>query len=386
MADLRGADLMDAQARYVALFDHSRSLSLHLYEHSHGESRDRGQAMVNLLNHYRANGLDPGTSELPDFLPLFLEFLSTRPAGEARALLGQAVEVVALLRARLEQRGAPYAAVFRAIEALAPHRADEAAIRETVGRRGARRYPGSARSRLGGGPGHLRQRPRRRGGLGLFRRIRHGRALRAAAWRRDDRSPEWHAMTYLDQFLFGFYPYLCMVAFFLGSWARFDRSQYTWRSQSSQLLRRKQLFWGSILFHVGILGLFFGHFFGLLTPPEIYHALGLSTKAKQLMAIVVGGILAVDLLHRHDHADPPPPVRRPDPPDQQADRHLHPAVHLLPADPRHRRHPGLARQRRGHLHAGDGRVGAQHPHCSSPARRSCSRACPGSTRSTSRPA
>ena len=63
-------------------------------------------------------------------------------------------------------------------------------------------------------------------------------------------------MTYLDQFLFGFYPYLCMVSFFLGSWARFDRSQYTWRAQSSQLLRRKQLFWGSILFHVGILLLF----------------------------------------------------------------------------------------------------------------------------------
>ncbi|HEX5078377.1 MAG TPA: nitrate reductase molybdenum cofactor assembly chaperone [Geminicoccaceae bacterium] len=132
MAELRSADLMDAQARYVALFDHARSLSLHLYEHSHGESRDRGQAMVNLLNHYRANGLDPGTSELPDFLPLFLEFLSTRPAPEARALLGQAIPVVALLRARLERRGAPYAAVFRAVEALAPCRADEEAIRETV--------------------------------------------------------------------------------------------------------------------------------------------------------------------------------------------------------------------------------------------------------------
>jgi nitrate reductase molybdenum cofactor assembly chaperone NarJ/NarW len=133
MADLRTSDLMDAQARYVALFDHSRSLALYLYEHSHGESRDRGQAMVNLLNHYRANGLDPGNSELPDFLPLFLEFLSTRPAGEARVLLGQAVEVVALLRVRLERRNAPYAAVFRAIEALAPRAADEAAIRETIG-------------------------------------------------------------------------------------------------------------------------------------------------------------------------------------------------------------------------------------------------------------
>lgn len=132
MADLGSSDLMDAQARYVALFDQSRSLSLHLYEHSHGESRDRGQAMVNLLNHYRANGLEPDPSELPDFLPLFLEFLSTRPASEARALLDQAVEVVALLRARLERRGTAYAAVFRAIEALAPSRADEAAVRAAV--------------------------------------------------------------------------------------------------------------------------------------------------------------------------------------------------------------------------------------------------------------
>jgi len=99
-------------------------------------------------------------------------------------------------------------------------------------------------------------------------------------------------MSYVDQFLFGFYPYLCMVVFFLGSWARFDHSQYTWRSQSSQLLRRRQLIWGSILFHVGILLLFFGHFFGLLTPPEVYHALGLSTKAKQLMAVVAGGLFA----------------------------------------------------------------------------------------------
>lgn len=132
MADLGGADLMDAQARYVALFDHTRRLSLHLYEHSHGESRDRGQAMVNLLSHYRARGLDLCTCDLPDFLPLFLEFLSTQPMAEARALLTQAIPVIALLRARLEQREAPYAAVFRAIEALAPQRADEVAIRETV--------------------------------------------------------------------------------------------------------------------------------------------------------------------------------------------------------------------------------------------------------------
>lgn len=100
-------------------------------------------------------------------------------------------------------------------------------------------------------------------------------------------------MTWLDQFLFGFYPYLCMVVYFLGSWARFDRSQFTWRSQSSQFLRRRQLTWGSNLFHIGILGIFFGHLFGLLTPPEVYHAIGITAKGKQILAVVVGGIFAL---------------------------------------------------------------------------------------------
>jgi nitrate reductase gamma subunit len=99
-------------------------------------------------------------------------------------------------------------------------------------------------------------------------------------------------MNWFDQFFFGFYPYLCAVAYFLGAWARFDRSQFTWRSQSSQFLRRRYLYWGSNLFHIGIIGLFFGHLFGLLTPPEIYHALGLSVKGKQILSIVVGGVLA----------------------------------------------------------------------------------------------
>src|SRR5690606_12900406 len=88
-------------------------------------------------------------------------------------------------------------------------------------------------------------------------------------------------------------PYLCMVAYFLGAWARFDRSQFTWRSQSSQFLRRRHLFWGSNLLHIGIIGLFFGHLFGLLTPPEVYHAMGLSVKGKQVLAIVVGAVLGI---------------------------------------------------------------------------------------------
>jgi nitrate reductase gamma subunit len=95
---------------------------------------------------------------------------------------------------------------------------------------------------------------------------------------------------FLHQFAFGIYPYICLAVFLLGSLIRFDREQYTWKSDSSQMLRTGQLRWGSNLFHVGILALFFGHAVGLLTPKELYHAVGLSTEAKQMVAIVAGGV------------------------------------------------------------------------------------------------
>ena len=94
---------------------------------------------------------------------------------------------------------------------------------------------------------------------------------------------------HLQQFLFGYYPYLALVVFSVGSLLRFDREQYTWKSDSSQLLRQRQLRWGSNLFHVGILGIFFGHLGGLLTPLAVWHALGMTAGAKQLLAIVAGG-------------------------------------------------------------------------------------------------
>ncbi len=100
-------------------------------------------------------------------------------------------------------------------------------------------------------------------------------------------------MNYLNQFLFGIYPYIALAVFLVGSLVRFDREQYTWKSESSQLLRRHQLRLGSNLFHVGILALFFGHVVGLLTPPTVYHALGLSTPTKQLLAIVAGGVFGL---------------------------------------------------------------------------------------------
>jgi nitrate reductase gamma subunit len=93
--------------------------------------------------------------------------------------------------------------------------------------------------------------------------------------------------------VFGWYPYFCLTVFLLGSLLRFDREQYTWRSGSSQLLRRRHLTWGSNLFHVGILVIFFGHFGGLLTPIWIFEALGITHTFKQWMAISVGGVAGI---------------------------------------------------------------------------------------------
>ena len=100
-------------------------------------------------------------------------------------------------------------------------------------------------------------------------------------------------MTLLNQILFGIYPYIALSVLALGSVIRFDREQYTWRSGSSQLLRRKQLVMGSVLFHVGVLAIFAGHFVGLLTPIWVFDALGIPHGAKQILAMVAGGIAGV---------------------------------------------------------------------------------------------
>jgi len=97
---------------------------------------------------------------------------------------------------------------------------------------------------------------------------------------------------WIDHFLFGLYPYICLAVFFLGSWIRFDRDQYTWKSDSSQLLRSGSLRWANNLFHVGVLFLFFGHFVGMLTPHVLYEPF-ISAHHKQLLAMVSGGIAGV---------------------------------------------------------------------------------------------
>ena len=98
---------------------------------------------------------------------------------------------------------------------------------------------------------------------------------------------------WLNNALYGWYPYVAITVFLLGSLLRFDHSQYTWRTGSSQLLRRRQLAWGSNLFHVGILVIFGGHLVGLLTPLALFEMLGISHTFKQLLAMSVGGIAGV---------------------------------------------------------------------------------------------
>lgn len=97
----------------------------------------------------------------------------------------------------------------------------------------------------------------------------------------------------MHQFLFGTLPYIALTILLVGSVARYERDPFTWKSKSSQLLRRKQLVWGSVLFHVGVLIIFFGHLFGLLLPIEFYDALGVGHSFKQLLAAVGGGLAGV---------------------------------------------------------------------------------------------
>jgi nitrate reductase delta subunit len=128
IADIAGGDVYDLQERYGLLFDRSKTLSLHLFEHVHGESRDRGQAMVDLKATYEAAGLEIAANELPDFVPLFLEFLSIQPLEAARELLGQPSHILAALGERLGQRRSRYRAVFDALVAIAAEAPSRAAV------------------------------------------------------------------------------------------------------------------------------------------------------------------------------------------------------------------------------------------------------------------
>ena len=119
MAELSTGDLVDRQAEHVALFDRVRTLSLHLFEHVHGDARVRGQAMLDLVSLYERHGFDVTAKELPDYLPLVLEFFSLMPFDTAREHLAETTPILARIHARLTKRGSAYVAVFAALMKLA---------------------------------------------------------------------------------------------------------------------------------------------------------------------------------------------------------------------------------------------------------------------------
>ena len=132
LRDLTAQDLLDAQAAYSELFDRGRATSLLLFEHVHGESRDRGQAMVDLLNQYEQHGLVLDSRELPDHLPLYLEYLAQLPESEAIGGLQDIAPILALLCARLQQRESRYAVLFEQLLKLANSALDEAKVAKKI--------------------------------------------------------------------------------------------------------------------------------------------------------------------------------------------------------------------------------------------------------------
>jgi nitrate reductase delta subunit len=130
LRSLETDDLLDLQAAYSELFDRSRSLSLHLFEHVHGDNRERGQAMIDLGQQYLANGFFLEANELPDFVPVFLEYASCLPPPEARETLSQPAHVFAALAERLDKRQSRYAAIFHCLVSLTGVRLEAEALAE----------------------------------------------------------------------------------------------------------------------------------------------------------------------------------------------------------------------------------------------------------------
>lgn len=295
--ELCQGDLLDVQARYDGLFERGSSVSLLLFEHVHGESRDRGQAMVDLLDRYTGAGLQIDVPELPDYLPLYLEYLSLLPFAAASEGLAEVAHILGLLALRLEERGSAYAAIFEALLELGGERPDLGALRRDQAQeqrddsleaidRAWEETPVSFTDPAGGCPSSSVPPSN-----GVHRTtIAMGRPAGTAD--AVPRGPRRSLSMSTNLLFFGIYPYVALLICLVGSWARFDLSQYTWKAGSSQMLSKKGMRVYSNLFHVGVLFILAGHFVGLLTPASVYHHL-ISTENKQLLAMVSGGFFGV---------------------------------------------------------------------------------------------
>jgi nitrate reductase delta subunit len=178
---LETGDLFDLQEAYTDLFDRSRKLSLHLFEHVHGDSRDRGDAMVDLGKTYFDRGFFMAAAELPDYLPLYLEFLACQSFEEARSLLGEPAHVLAALRQRLTERDSPYAGVFTALLALADARPDGEALKALLERQADEPVDGDVDDEWREAPVTFGRPDHEAGGpTGLIAKIRAGRRSASA--------------------------------------------------------------------------------------------------------------------------------------------------------------------------------------------------------------
>ena len=239
--------LLEVEQRYVDLFDRGRALSLHCSRHFHGESRDRGEAMVDLKRIYEQAGFRALGARTAGFLPVHSGISelprSCRSSRHARRLRAYFSDNRPLFIARRSR----YAAVLQALLVIAGETPES--TRKGPAGQGAERDAGP---RLGRGT-CFRRCPR----LCQPAHFDAGRLPRGSAMP----SP-----AYVNTLLFGVYPYVCLVVLLIGSLIRFDREPYTWKSDSSQMLRKDQLRLGSNLFHYGVIVVILGHFAGFLAP------------------------------------------------------------------------------------------------------------------------
>lgn len=288
--ELLYAPLLDKQAEWCEVFDRGRATSLLLFEHVHAESRDRGQAMVDLLSQYETVGLQLNCRELPDHLPLYLEYLSVLPEAEAREGLQNIAPILALLGGRLKQRGTPWYQLFDALLKLAgssltsdsvtkqiiqESRDDTRQALDAVWEEEQVKFIEDNATTCDSSPLHHYQRRFSQDAAPQYVDVSAGGLIQ-----------------YLNVFFYDIYPYICATVFFLGSWLRYDYGQYTWRASSSQMLDKRGMVIWSNLFHIGILGIFFGHLFGMLTPHWMYTWF-LPIAVKQQMAMILGGVCGV---------------------------------------------------------------------------------------------
>ncbi len=261
---LLNAPLLDKQAEWCEIFDRGRATSLLLFEHVHAESRDRGQAMVDLLAQYEKVGLQLDCRELPDHLPLYLEYLSVLPEDQAKEGLQNVAPILALLGGRLKQRDTPWYQLFDALLLLAGSPLSSDSVTKQVG---------------------AETRDDTRQALDAVWEEEQVKFIEDNATACDS-SP---LQNYQRRFSQDVAPQYVDVS---AGWLRYDYGQYTWRASSSQMLDKRGMVLWSNLFHIGILGIFFGHLFGMLTPHWMY-AWFLPIAVKQQMAMIAGGLCGV---------------------------------------------------------------------------------------------